>query len=184
MSSFELDLTKNASFNLDLSKIPELNNVAVQACWQSNVDLDLDLFVFGLVNNRIPGPDAVVFHKNKTIAGVTLLKDVRSATGNDIEETDFVLDQVKLDHYDIFVFLAESDVKAGKNFGNINSGYINIVNKDNDEVLKKYNLSNGLGNATSMRLGSVMKNDGNWMFVPLGETFNLNPNQMISQYNN
>ena len=58
-----------------------------------------------------------------------------------------------------------------QNFGQVNNSYIRVVNKDTNEELLKYELSEDFSIETALVVAEIYRHNGEWKFNALGSGF-------------
>ncbi|MGM0422561.1 MAG: TerD family protein [Pseudomonadota bacterium] len=154
---------------------PGMRQVKVALGWDGpekteNYDLDLDACVFMLNrNNRVRDDKDFIFYNNLSSEDGFILhsgdnKDGLGAGDNEI--IDIQLDQVSFDvEKFVFTISIHNADERFQTFKDINSGFIRVVNRDTDEEIARFELSEETSNTTAFRFAEIARNDaGGWAF--------------------
>jgi tellurium resistance protein TerD len=190
--SIVLDLQKNKGIILDLSKAaPSLAHLRLEVSWDMNPntsvnedDFDMDLSVFALNNQgKIESADDVVYFKHQVFGpnAVVLPEDVRG--GGSTEVVDFDLSKVPTsrNQLDAYVTLFEAD-KRGQSFGAITNAKVTLRDKDTDKVLQEYSVNDSFAPFSVLHIGSLGRENGNWVFAPAGVGISGDLNTIAALY--
>lgn len=173
-----LILEKGASLNLSKTH-GSLRNIIVGLGWdirdsdQEVFDLDASILMVG-PNGMAKNESDLVFYNNlKTPCGaVTHTGDNKTGDGEGDDETiDVALDKVPagIDKLMIFVSIHNAE-KLKQNFGQVLNAFIRLVNKDTQEEVTRYDLSEAEETATytSIIFGEIYRYHGDWKFKAVG----------------
>jgi|AntRauTorcE11897_2_1112592.scaffolds.fasta_scaffold00802_11 tellurium resistance protein TerD len=154
---------------------PGMRQVKVALGWDGpekteSYDLDLDACVFLLNrNNRVREDKDFIFYNNLSSDDGFILHSGDNVDGlgaGDNEIIDIQLDQVSFD-IEKFVFtisIHNADERM-QTFKDINSGFIRVVNRDTDEEIARFQLSEETSNTTAFKFAEIIRNDaGGWAF--------------------
>ncbi len=171
----------NKGGNISLSKTdPSLKNVIVGLGWDARptdgADFDLDASAFmvkgdGKVRSE---SDFIFYNQTKSACGSIEHKgDNRTGAGDGDDEVIIVLlDKIPADIQRIVFTVTLHDADARKqNFGQVSSAYIRIVNRDSNNEVTRYDLSEDASIETAMIFGEIYKHNGEWKFKAVGQGF-------------
>jgi len=167
--------------NVSLSKTnPNLRNVLIGLGWDarstSGDDFDLDASVFMVGPNGKVRSDAdfIFYNQLRSACGsVEHTGDNRTGAGDgDDEAIKVVLDKIPqgIEKLVVAVTIHEADAKR-QNFGMVSSGYIRLVNLDNDAEIVRFDLSEDASVETAMIFGEVYRHNGEWKFRAVGQGY-------------
>lgn len=154
-----------------------LNEVKIGLGWDivaqgADYDLDAEAFLLG-DNDKVVGDDWFIFY-NQPISpdgSVRHTGDNRTGVGEgDDESIEVVLSRVSEQVKKIaFVVTINDAIQKGQNFGGVNNAYIRVVDKSTNKELVKFNLNQYYSDVTSLMVGELYKNNGEWKFNPIGD---------------
>lgn len=167
--------------NLSLSKTdPTLKNVIVGLGWDARptdgADFDLDASAFmvkddGKVRSN---SDFIFYNQTKSACGsVEHTGDNRTGAGDGDDEAVIVLlDKVPADVQRIIfcVTIHEADLRK-QNFGQVSHAFVRIVNKDSNNEVARYDLSEDASIETAMIFGEIYRHSGEWKFKAVGQGY-------------
>jgi tellurium resistance protein TerD len=167
--------------NISLSKTdPTLKNVMVGLGWDARptegMDFDLDASAFMVKEDgkvRSDG-DFIFYNQTKSSCGsVEHTGDNRTGAGEGDDEVIIVLlDKVPADIYRIVftVTIHEADLRK-QNFGQVSHAFVRIVNKDTNNEVTRYDLSEDASIETAMVFGEIYRHSGEWKFRAVGQGY-------------
>ena len=167
--------------NVSLSKTdPTLKNVIVGLGWDARptdgADFDLDASAFmvkddGKVRSN---SDFIFYNQTKSACGsVEHTGDNRTGAGDGDDEAVIVLlDKVPADVQRIIfcVTIHEAD-KRKQNFGQVSHAFVRVVNKDSNNEVARYDLSEDASIETAMIFGEIYRYSGEWKFKAVGQGY-------------
>lgn len=168
--------------NVNLSKeAPSMKFMDLGLGWDARATdgtpYDLDAVAF-LINaaEKVPNDQNFVFYKNlkSPCASVTHNGDNRTGAGDGDDETLSVnLASIPADIEKIVLAVTINEgVELNQNFGQVSNAYIRIVNKDNNEEVARFDLSEDGSTETAMIFGELYRHSGDWKFRAVGQGFN------------
>lgn len=174
-------ISLNKGGNISLSKTdPNLKNVLVGLGWDARssdgADFDLDASAFmvkgdGKVRSE---SDFIFYNQTKSTCGsIEHTGDNRTGAGDGDDESIIVLlDKVpsEIQRIVFTVTIHDADVRK-QNFGQVSSAYVRIVNKDSNNEVTRYDLSEDASVETAMIFGEIYKHNGEWKFKAVGQGF-------------
>ena len=167
--------------NVSLSKTdPTLKNVIVGLGWDARptdgADFDLDASAFmvkedGKVRSN---SDFIFYNQTKSACGsVEHTGDNRTGAGDGDDEAVIVLlDKVPADVQRIVfcVTIHEADMRK-QNFGQVSHAFVRVVNKDSNNEVARYDLSEDASIETAMIFGEIYRHSGEWKFKAVGQGY-------------
>ena len=167
--------------NVSLSKTdPSLKNVIVGLGWDARptdgADFDLDASAFmvkddGKVRSN---SDFIFYNQTKSACGsVEHTGDNRTGVGDGDDEAVIVLlDKVPADVQRIVfcVTIHEADMRK-QNFGQVSHAFVRVVNKDSNNEVARYDLSEDASIETAMIFGEIYRHSGEWKFKAVGQGY-------------
>jgi tellurium resistance protein TerD len=174
-----LILAKGANINLSKTN-PGLRNIIVGLGWdvrktdRETFDLDASLLMVGEDDKARSDKDFIFYNAKKSACGaIHHMGDNRTGDGDGDDESIHVfLDKVPADIQKLIVCVSIHDAdKKKQNFGQVMNASIRLVNKDTEEEVTRYNLSEDASNETAMIFGEIYRYEGEWKFRAVGRGF-------------
>ncbi|WP_020561730.1 TerD family protein [Methylosarcina fibrata] len=167
--------------NISLSKTdPTLKNVIVGLGWDTRAtdgaDFDLDASAFMVKEDgKVRSDSDFIFYNQirSTCGSVEHAGDNRTGAGEGDDETIIVLlDKVPPDVQRIVftVTIHEADARK-QNFGQVARAFVRIVNKDSNNEVARYDLSEDASVETAMIFGEIYRHGGEWKFRAVGQGY-------------
>jgi tellurium resistance protein TerD len=167
--------------NISLSKTdPSLKNVIVGLGWDARptdgADFDLDASAFMVKDDGKVRSDSDFIFYNQTKSGCGSIEhtgDNRTGAGDGDDEAVIVLlDKIPADIQRVVfcVTIHEADARK-QNFGQVNHAYVRIVNKDSNNEVARYDLSEDASVETAMIFGEIYRHSGEWKFKAVGQGY-------------
>ena len=167
--------------NISLSKTdPTLKNIIVGLGWDARptdgADFDLDASAFMVKEDGKVRSDSdfIFYNQTKSTCGsVEHTGDNRTGQGDgDDESINVILDKVPVDIQRIIftVTIHEADSRK-QNFGQVSKAYVRIINKDSNNEVARYDLSEDASIETAMIFGEIYKHAGEWKFRAVGQGY-------------
>ena len=167
--------------NVSLSKTdPSLKNVLVGLGWDARptdgADFDLDASAFMVKDDGKVRSDSdfIFYNQTKSACGsVEHTGDNRTGAGDgDDEAVVVLLDRVPADVQKIVFCVTIHDADMRKqNFGQVNHAYVRVVNKDSNNEVARYDLSEDASIETAMIFGEIYRHSGEWKFKAVGQGY-------------
>jgi len=164
----KVDLTKgNAS----------LKELVVGLGWDGSnggdtIDCDASALILG-ENGKLSSSKSIIYFGNKSSKCKSVIHQGDNLTGEgEGDDEQIVVNLTKVpDDISKIVFVVNIYNCASKkqHFGMIKNAYIRIMDKSANSELIKFNLSNDYNNMTSLIMGEVYRNKGEWKFTAIGE---------------
>lgn len=176
-----MGISLNKGGNISLLKTdPTLKNIIVGLGWDSRptdgADFDLDASAFMVKEDGKVRSDSdfIFYNQTKSSCGsVEHTGDNRTGEGEgDDESIILILDKVPADIQRIIftVTIHEADARK-QNFGQVSRAYVRIVNKDSNNEVARYDLSEDASIETAMVFGEIYKHNGEWKFKAVGQGY-------------
>ena len=167
--------------NVSLSKTdPSLKNVIVGLGWDARptegADFDLDASAFMVKEDGKVRSDSdfIFYNQTKSTCGsVEHTGDNRTGAGDgDDEAVVVLLEKVPADVQKIVFCVTIHDADMRKqNFGQVNHAYVRVVNKDSNNEVARYDLSEDASTETAMIFGEIYRHSGEWKFRAVGQGY-------------
>ena len=167
--------------NVSLSKTdPSLKNVIVGLGWDARptdgADFDLDASAFmvkedGKVRSN---SDFIFYNQTKSVCGsVEHTGDNRTGAGDGDDEVVIVLlDKIPSDVQRVVFCVTIHDADLRKqNFGQVSHAFVRVVNKDSNNEVARYDLSEDASIETAMIFGEIYRHSGEWKFKAVGQGY-------------
>ena len=167
--------------NVSLSKTdPSLKNVIVGLGWDARptdgADFDLDASAFmvkedGKVRSN---SDFIFYNQTKSACGsVEHTGDNRTGAGDGDDEAVIVLlDKIPSDVQRVVFCVTIHDADQRKqNFGQVSHAFVRVVNKDSNNEVARYDLSEDASIETAMIFGEIYRHSGEWKFKAVGQGY-------------
>lgn len=187
-----MGISLNKGGNLSLSKTdPTLKNVLVGLGWDARpttgADFDLDASAFMVREDGKVRSDADFIFYNQlrsTCGSVEHTGDNKTGAGEGDDEALIVLlDKVPSDIQRVIFTVTIHDAEARKqNFGQVSNAFIRIVNKDNNNEVARFDLSEDASIETAMVFGEIYKHGNEWKFKAIGQGYAGGLAAMARQY--
>ncbi|MDD1630101.1 MAG: TerD family protein [Methylococcaceae bacterium] len=167
--------------NVSLSKTdPSLKNVLVGLGWDARptdgADFDLDASAFMVKDDGKVRSDSdfIFYNQTKSACGsVEHTGDNRTGAGDgDDEAVVVLLDRVPADVQKIVFCVTIHDADMRKqNFGQVSHAFVRVVNKDSNNEVARYDLSEDASIETAMIFGEIYRHSGEWKFKAVGQGY-------------
>jgi tellurium resistance protein TerD len=167
--------------NISLSKTdPTLKHVIVGLGWDARptdgVDFDLDASAFMVKEDGKVRSDSdfIFYNQTKSTCGsVEHTGDNRTGEGDgDDESVIILLDKVPADIQRIVFCVTIHDAEMRKqNFGQVSHAYTRIVNKETNNEVTRYDLSEDASIETAMIFGEIYRHSNEWKFKAVGQGY-------------
>lgn len=175
-----INLSKGQKVNLSKAA-PGLKHILVGLGWDTNrydggADFDLDASAFLTdASGKCESDKDFIFYGNKEhpSGAVKHMGDNRTGDGEGDDEQIFVdLSAVpaNIDKIAVTVTIYDAD-KRRQNFGQVSNSYCRIVNDETGEEIVRYDLGEDYSIETSMVVGELYRNNGEWKFNAIGSGF-------------
>lgn len=173
-----LSLSKGGNINLSKTG-SSLKNIIVGLGWdvretdQETFDLDASILMVAANGNARNEKDLVFYNNKKSTCGaVNHTGDNRTGAGDGDDESIHVfLDKVPAEIEKLIIFVSIHDAeKLKQNFGQVLNAFVRLINKDTQEEVTRYDLSEAEDTAiyTSIIFGEIYRYQGDWKFKAVG----------------
>lgn len=167
--------------NISLSRTdPGLSVLLCGLGWDSRVttgdEFDLDASVFMVTSSgKVRRDEDFIFFNNKLSGdgSVEHLGDNRTGAGDgDDEQVVVQLAKLPQDIVRLVFAVTIHDAESRRqNFGQIQNAFMRVVNKQTDQELARFDLSEDFSTETSVIFGEVYRNGDDWKFKAVGQGF-------------
>lgn len=174
-------ISLNKGGNISLSKTdPTLKNIAAGLGWDARAtdgndfDLDASAFLLNADGKVRSDADFIFYNQTKSPCGsVEHTGDNLSGAGDGDDETiNIALDKIPADVQKVAITVTIHDADARKqNFGQVSNAFIRIVNRDNNQEVARYDLSEDASVETAMVFGEIYRHGGEWKFRAVGQGY-------------
>ncbi len=187
-----ISLKKGEGISLEKAS-PALEAVFVGLGWDvnqstgSDFDLDTSVFLLGendkLVSDRhfiyfnnlkSPDPDHSVEHMGDDLTG--------AGEGDDeviIVNLKKVPEEVQKLTFVVTIYEAE---KRGQTFGQVNNGFVRLVNVKTKEEVVRYDLDEEYSNEKSIIMAEIYRKNGQWGMSAIGQGYEGDLGSILSRY--
>ena len=167
--------------NVSLSKTdPSLKNVLVGLGWDARptdgADFDLDASAFMVKDDgKVRSDSDFIFYNQmkSTCGSIEHTGDNRTGAGDGDDEAIIVLlDKIPTDVQRVVfcVTIHEADLRK-QNFGQVSHAFVRVVNKDSNNEVARYDLSEDASIETAMIFGEIYRHSGEWKFKAVGQGY-------------
>lgn len=167
--------------NVNLSKeAPQLENALIGLGWDARstdgqaFDLDASLFMVK-DDGKVPGDTYFIFYNQKTSPEGAVEHTGDNLTGEgegDDESIHVTLSKVPAEIQRLIVVVTIHDAEARQqNFGQVSNAFVRIVNRDNNQEIVRFDLSEDYSTETAMIFGEVYRHSGDWKFKAVGQGY-------------
>lgn len=182
-------LLSTTSCNINTSKVDKipLNNVEIQLDWDNaGEEYDLDLSAFMLdAEDKVPDNEYVVFYNNTIGPNESVIHSGdKKNDSNKIGEI-LTLDLDKVDSsINKIAFTVTINNNEDIDLGMIDNAYIKIINKVDDSVISKFDITEYCkkNKSTSLFICEVVNNSGTWLLNPIYEKTDKNLADICHMY--
>ena len=174
-------ISLNKGGNVNLSKeAPSLENVLIGLGWDARAtdgkDFDLDASLFMVKDDgKVPDDSHFIFYNQATSPDQSVEHTGDNLTGEgegDDETIHVTLSKVPatIQRLVIVVTIHEAEARS-QNFGQVSNAFVRIVNRDNNEEVVRFDLSEDYSTETAMIFGEIYRHSGDWKFKAVGQGF-------------
>jgi tellurium resistance protein TerD len=178
--------------NISLSKTdPTLKNIIVGLGWDARptdgADFDLDASAFMVkADGKVRSDSDFIFYNQlkSTCGSVEHTGDNKTGAGDgDDEALIVILDKVPADIERIVFTVTIHDAESRKqNFGQVSNAFIRLVNKDSNNEVARFDLSEDASIETAMVFGEIYKHGSEWKFKAVGQGYSGGLAALARQY--
>jgi tellurium resistance protein TerD len=187
-----MGISLNKGGNLSLTKTdPTLKNIIVGLGWDARptdgADFDLDASAFMVKEDGKVRSDSdfIFYNQTKSACGsVEHTGDNRTGAGEGDDESLVVqLDKIPADIQRVVFTVTIHDADSRKqNFGQVSNAFIRVVNKDSNNEVARFDLSEDASIETAMVFGEIYKHGGEWKFKAVGQGYSGGLAALARQY--
>jgi tellurium resistance protein TerD len=187
-----MGISLNKGGNLSLSKTdPTLKNIIVGLGWDARptagADFDLDASAFMVKEDGKVRSDSdfIFYNQTKSTCGsIEHTGDNLTGAGEGDDESLIVLlDKVPADIQRIVFTVTIHDADGRKqNFGQVSNAYMRVVNKDSNNEVARFDLSEDASIETAMVFGEIYKHGSEWKFKAVGQGYAGGLGALARQY--
>jgi len=137
-------------------------------------DLDASAFLLGESGKVRSDRDFIFYNQLKSADGsVEHTGDNRTGEGEgDDELLHVMLQLIPADVQKIVFTVSIHDAEInGQNFGQVSEAYIRIINRDTDQEIARFDLSEDASIDTAIIFGELYRHSGEWKFRAIGQGF-------------
>lgn len=178
--------------NISLSKTdPTLKNLIIGLGWDARptdgADFDLDASAFMVKEDGKVRSDSdfIFYNQTTSICGsVEHTGDNRTGAGDGDDETiNVFLDKIPVDIQRVIFTVTIHEAEARKqNFGQVSHAYVRVVNRDSNNEVARYDLSEDASIETAMIFGEIYKHGIEWKFKAVGQGYAGGLSALARQY--
>lgn len=174
-----ISLSKGGNVNLS-KEAPNLENVLVGLGWDARAtdgqDFDLDASLFMVRDDgKVPSDAYFIFYNQpKSPEGsIEHTGDNRTGAGEGDDEAVLVtLSKVPAEVQRLVIVVTIHDADARRqNFGQVSNAFVRIVNRDNNQEVVRFDLSEDYSTETAMVFGEIYRHSGDWKFRAVGQGY-------------
>jgi tellurium resistance protein TerD len=187
-----MGISLNKGGNLSLTKTdPTLKNIIIGLGWDARptdgADFDLDASAFMVKEDgKVRSDSDFIFYNQlkSTCGSVEHTGDNKTGAGEGDDEALIVLlDKVPADIQRIVFTVTIHDAENRKqNFGQVSNAFIRVVNKDSNNEVARFDLSEDASIETAMVFGEIYKHGSEWKFKAVGQGYSGGLGALARQY--
>jgi len=189
-------LTKGVNISLEKAVEAGLKNVALGLAWDEipgAANFDADSVAIMLDSNGKTVANGLVYYGLAASGGASFKSvdgsiqhsgdNLTGAGSGDDETITTTLASVPANVEKINFIINIHDAAARRqNFGQVPSCKARLYNKDNGEVLAKYDLVEDFSSATAVEVAQLYRYEGTWKFKALGNALTGNLQDIVARY--
>ena len=172
-------LTKGENINLSKTD-PRLKNITVGIGWDvretdgETFDLDASLLMVKSDGKARRETDFIYYRQKKSLCGaIHHTGDNRTGAGDGDDETIHVfLEKVEPEIQKLIVCVSihEGD-RLKQNFGQVLNAFIRLVNKETQQEIARFDLTENASTETAMIFGEIYRYESDWKFRAVAQGF-------------
>ena len=165
--------------NINLTKTDStLKNIVAGLGWDvretdgETFDLDASILMVKADGKVRSDSDFIYYHQKDSACGALHhTGDNRTGAGDGDDEAIHVfLDKVPSDIQRLIIVVSIYEAeKKRQNFGQVLNAFVRLVNKDSNEEVTRYDLSENASMDTAMIFGEIYRYEGEWKFKAVGQ---------------
>ncbi|EIC21615.1 TerD family protein [Thiorhodovibrio frisius] len=174
-------ISLNKGGNVNLSKeAPNLENVLVGLGWDARAtdgqDFDLDASIFMVKEDgKVPGDSHFIFYNQLKSPDGSVEHTGDNLTGEgegDDESVHVTLSKVPPEIQRLIIVVTIHDADARRqSFGQVSNAFVRLVNRDNNQEVVRFDLSEDYSTETAMAFGEIYRHSGDWKFKAVGQGY-------------
>ena len=159
---------------------PSLKNIIAGLGWDvretdgETFDLDASILMVQADGKARSDRDFIYYHQKDSACGaVHHTGDNRTGAGDGDDESILVfLDKLPAEIHKLIVCVSIYEADQNKqNFGQVLNAFIRLVNKDTQQEITRYDLSENASMQSAMIFGEIYRYDGEWKLRAVGQGF-------------
>ena len=174
-----VSLSKGQTVSLSKTN-PTLKHIIIGLGWDArstdgqDFDLDASVFMTG-ENGKVLSDDYFIFYNQlqSPCGSVQHTGDNLTGDGDGDDESLIVeLDKVPAQIKSLFVTVTIHEAQARRqNFGQVRNAFVRLVNKEDEQELLRFDLSEDYSTETAMVFGEVYRHNNEWKFRAVGQGY-------------
>ena len=178
--------------NINLTKTDStLKNIVAGLGWDvretddETFDLDASILMVKADGKVRSDSDFIYYHQKDSACGaIHHTGDNRTGAGDGDDEAIHVfLDKVPADIQKLIIGVSIYEAeKKRQNFGQVLNAFVRLVNKDTNEEVTRYDLSENASMDTAMIFGEIYRYEGEWKFKAVGQGFKGGLAELVKQH--
>ncbi|MGF1742689.1 TerD family protein [Vibrio profundum] len=186
-----INLEKGSSINLNKSE-PSLSKLRLGLGWdlinnEPPLDIDCCAFICKYDSQNQPkllSDQHFIFYNNLRCPQQAVIHEGDNRTGaGDGDDETILIELQKLDpsaqEISIFVTIHNAN---GRAFSHVNNSYIKLYNELTGAVIAEYNLGQEFSSETAVQVGSLVKDNNEWIFHAVGAGYQLGLGDIVAGY--
>ena len=172
-------LSKGNNINLTKDN-PNLKNIVAGLGWDvretdgETFDLDASILMLKADGKVRSDRDFIYYHQKDSACGaIHHTGDNRTGAGDGDDESIHVfLDKVPADIQKLIICVSIYDAETKKqNFGQVLNAFVRLVDKDKNQEVTRYDLTEEASMHTAMIFGEIYRYQGEWKFRAVGQGY-------------
>jgi tellurium resistance protein TerD len=172
-------LSKGNNINLTKDN-PNLKNIVAGLGWDvretdgETFDLDASILMLKADGKVRSDRDFIYYHQKDSACGaIHHTGDNRTGEGDGDDESIHVfLDKVPADIQKLIICVSIYDAETKKqNFGQVLNAFVRLVDKDKNQEVTRYDLTEEASMHTAMIFGEIYRYQGEWKFKAVGQGY-------------
>lgn len=178
--------------NINLTKTDStLKNIVAGLGWDvretdgETFDLDASILMVKADGKVGSDSDFIFYHQKDSACGaIHHTGDNRTGAGDGDDEAIHVfLDKVPADIQKLIIGVSIYEAeKKRQNFGQVLNAFVRLVNKDTNEEVTRYDLSENASMDTAMIFGEIYRYEGEWKFKAVGQGVKGGLAELVKQH--
>lgn len=179
-----IDLIKSEKAKL-YKENPGLKKIMISFLWETKSQIrNIDISSVALLldeNNILINDESIICYSNKFSKDKSIIHSKNTYSD---ENEIFLIDLSKIKAQSVLfaVVLFSSEYESTTSLEQIKYVTFKIYNGETDQVIYEFDLTEDMGNATSMEMFKLYKHNGEWKFNALGEKVGISKNGLEDVY--